>query len=72
MAGRIVQSDFKRVLTELIESTIDNGSRERENLLMLVSLVLPQNQTLPMRTIHTVNNWQSIISTAGALVVVTV
>ena len=55
MAGRIVQSDFKRVLTELIESTIDNGSRERENLLMLVSLVLP------MRTIHTVNNWQSII-----------
>ena len=26
MAGRIVQSDFKRVLTELIESTIDNGS----------------------------------------------
>ena len=61
MAGRIVQSDFKRVLTELIESTIDNGSRERENLLMLVFLVLLENQTLPMRTIHTVNNWQSII-----------
>ena len=55
MAGRIVQSDFKRVLTELIESTIDNGSRERENLLMLVSQVLLENQTLPMRTIHTLN-----------------
>ena len=55
MAGRIVQSDFKRVLTELIELTIDNGSRERENLLMLVSQVLLENQTLPMRTIHTLN-----------------
>ena len=61
MAGALFRVIFKRVLTELIESTIDNGSRERENLLMLVSLVLPQNQTLPMRTIHTVNNWQSII-----------